>query len=232
MEEIIKWTNDNTGFLSLLIFIITVLAGLISGLFKSLIRKPNLKIRFIRKMSFYSFFFIGEKWNNKELKEEFNLHKTGFVSYMSIANVGNKRTTIDKIWIGYHKNTVKKKWFKKEIQWLAQLHPLANFKIAMNDGSEIVVNNLRVKNNVYDNIEHSVLEVGKSLIGVAYFEQRKAWGNLNPTQKENGEIDVIIKIRDIYGKEYQFKTVLEKVPIANARKFNPNFGNIEQLSAK
>ncbi|MFA9370131.1 MAG: hypothetical protein ACERIH_00265 [Labilibaculum antarcticum] len=230
MEEIIKWTNENSGFLSLIIFIITIVAGWVSGLFKSLIKKPKLKIRFIPKMSFFSFFHTGEKWINKELNEELELHKTGFASYMSIANIGNKCTSIDKIWIGYYKNVIKKKWFKKEIQWLAQWHPLENFKLSMKDGNEIVVNNLRVKNNIFDYSEHSELEIGKSLVGVAYFEQVTAWGNLNPAQKENGNIDVIIKIRDIYGKEYKFQTELEQLPIEEARKFNPNFGNIEQLS--
>ncbi len=151
---------------------------------------------------------------------------------MSIANIGNQNTTIDKIWIGYYKNVDKRKWLKKEIQWLAHWNHLGDFKLTMNNGSEIVVNSLRVKNNIYDNSENSALEVGKSLVGVAYFEQGTAWGNLNPIQKENGQIDVIIKIRDVYGKEYQFKTELKQVAIEQARKFNSNFGNIEQLIAK
>lgn len=232
MEELIKWTNDNSGFLSLVLFIITAIAAWISGLFKSLIKKPELKIRFISKMSFYSFFFTGKKWVNKELKEEFELHKTGFVSYMSIVNIGNKGTTIDKIWLGYYKNSTEKHWFKRDIQWLTQWHSLGNFKIAMSDGSEIVVNSLRIKNNIYDNGKNDELDVGKSLVGIAYFEQETAWGNLNPIQKDNGKIDVIIKIRDVFGKEYKFKTELEQLPIEKAREFNSNFGNIEQLCAK
>ncbi|MGB0887391.1 MAG: hypothetical protein ACPGSL_04655 [Vicingaceae bacterium] len=232
MEELIKWTNSNSGFLSLILFIVTVIAGWSSGLFKSLIKKPKLKIRFIPKMSFYSFFLTGEKMYNKELNEEFELHKTGFVSYMSIANIGNKSTSIDKIWLGYYKNVDKKKWFKREIQWLVQWHPLGNFKIPITDGSEILVSNLRLKNNIYDNGNVDELEIGKNLIGVAYFEQEKAWGNLNPIQDNNGKIDVIIKIEDIYGKFYKFKTELEYLPIEQARDFNPNFGHVEKLTTQ
>ena len=74
-----EWTNKNSGFLALVLFVITFLAGILTGLFKSLIKKPKLNFRVIDKMTFYSFFYTGEKWLNPELNEEFELHKTGFV---------------------------------------------------------------------------------------------------------------------------------------------------------
>lgn len=39
IEELINWTNKNSGFLSLLLFVVTFALGLISGAFKSLIKK-------------------------------------------------------------------------------------------------------------------------------------------------------------------------------------------------
>lgn len=229
MKDIIDWTNNNSGFLALLIFLVTIVTGWFCGFFKSIIKVPRLKIRFIDKMTFYSFYYTGETWFNKELNTNFKMHKTGFVFYMSIANIGNKPTAIDKIWIGYYKNNLKKKRLRKDIHWLAQWHPIENFIFPMKDESAIIVNNIRVKNNIYDNNSDDDLGVGKSLVGVANFEQQSAWGNLNPVQKEDGEIDVVIKIRDVYNRIYKFKTQLRQLPIEKAREFNPHFGNTEEI---
>jgi len=213
----------------LILFIATIIYGWWSGLWASLTKKPKLSVRFIDKVSFYSFYFTGEKWLNKELNTEFELHKTGFVVYMSIANIGNKPTSIDKIFLGYEKNKAKSFWKKPEMEWLAQWHPAENFLITNKSGHTIGVNNLRVKFNEFGSDSDSELNVGKSSVGVAYFEQVTAWGNLNPKTTENDKINVIIKIRDIYKKEYKFKTKLKKLPIEKAREFNPHFGNVEKL---
>ena len=226
---IVKWTNENSGFLSLVLFLATLVYGWWSGLWNSLNKKAKLKIRFIDKVSFYSFFHIGEKWLDKKSNVEYDLHKTGFAVYMSIANVGNKPTTIDKIYLGYEKNKPKSNWFKKDINWLAQWHPAEEFKMENADGTFIAVNNLRIKYNSTDNKNDDFLDVGTSTVGVAYFEQETAWGNYSPKQLEDESIEIIIKIRDIYHKEYKFRTSLKKLPIEKARKYNQHFGNIENL---
>lgn len=230
LEKIISWTNENSGFLSLILFVATIAYGWWSGLWSSLNKKPKLSIRFIDKVSFYSFYYTGDKWLNKELNTEFKLHKTGFVSYMSIANIGNKPTSIDKIYLGYEKNKSKSFWEKTEIEWIAQCHPAENFSIINKSNStRIIVNNLRVKFNEIGSNSDSELDIGKSSVGVAYFEQVSAWGNLNPKTTEDDSIRVIIKITDIYKKKYKFKTKLKKLPIEKAREFNPHFGNVEKL---
>lgn len=231
MYEIIKWTNENSGFLSLVLFLITVIYGWLSGIFQSLSKKPKLKIRFLEKVSFFSFYYTGEKWFNEELNEEFELHKTGFSVYMSIANIGNKPTSIDKISLGYEKNSTKRKWFKKDIVWLHQWHSIDDFIMKFEDDF-LVVKNLRIRNKLYSDSSNDNLGIGESVVGVAYFEQKTAWGNLNPIQNKNGEIDIIIKIADIYGKSYKFKTKLKILPIEEAREYNKHFGNVEKVMKK
>lgn len=232
MNKLLEWTNENSGFLSLVLFILTFLYTWISGILKSLIKKPKLRIRFLNKMTFYSFLYTGEKTFNKELDEDFDLHKTGFVIYISIANIGNKPTSIDKIWLGYKKSTLIENMFKRSIQWIPQWNPIESFKIKMANETELVLNNLRLKNDLFDNNETSNLEVGKSLVGTVYFEQLTAWGNLHPKQNKKGVIDVIIKIQDIYGKNFKFKTKLNQLPIEKAREYNPYFANVEKLMHK
>jgi hypothetical protein len=75
------------------------------------------------------------------------------------------------------------------------------------------------------------LGIGESVVGVAYFEQAEAWGNLNPQIiDETGKIRIIIKIRDIYGRNYKFKTILKPISLEEARIINSDFGNISTLT--
>lgn len=228
-QTFIKWTNDNSGFLSLILFLAAILFGWFSGLFKSLIKRPKLKIRFIEKASFYCFFGTGNQYYHPELKENFDLHQTGFAVYMSIANVGNMTTSIDKIYLGYYRNSKKKKLFAKQMNWLAQWHTFDNFKIEYGN-TTLLIPPLRVKTEFFMNKNDDTLEVGKSIVGVAYFEQEEAWGNFNPKSiDKKGTIKVIIKIRDVYGRHYNFKSTLKPKSLDEARKMNSTFGDISRI---
>jgi len=230
MDYLIKWSNDNSGFLSLILFVFTIFFGWISGLFNSLIKKPKLKVRFIEKSSFYCFFMTGNKYYNPDSKEYFDLHQTGFAVYMSIANIGNIPTSIDKIFIGYYRNFKRKKLFNKQINWLAQWQTLDNFKFEYRDKT-ILIPPLRIRNEYFMGQDNDSLEVGKSLVGVAYFEQVEAWGNYNPKLiDDKGTIKVVIKIRDIYGKKYCFKTTLKPKTLEEAKRINSSFGNVSNMA--
>jgi hypothetical protein len=207
-QSVIKWTNNNSGFLSLIIFIATLLFGWLSGFFASIIKKPKLKVRFINKASFYCFFETGNQYFHPTLKENFDLHQTGFAVYMSIANMGNKMTSVDKIYLGYYRNSLKRKLFNKQINWLAQWHSLDEFKFEY-ECHAVIIPPLRVRTEHFIENHDDSLEVGKSIIGVAYFEQPEAWGNFNPKIiDQQGTIKIKIRIKDIYGKFYYFKTKL------------------------
>lgn len=228
LNKLIKWTNDNSGFLSIVLFFATLAYGWISGLFNSLIKRPKLRVRFIDKVSFYSFYLTGEKYEIKEHNYVYDIHKTGFVVYMSIANVGNMPTSIDKIYLGYYKNKRYRFWNEKV--WIAQWHALEPFKIEMQDGSTIVTSTLRMRDNENDNSNKSLINVGDSLVGIAYFEQVKAWGNLNPIPNEDRSTNIKIKIRDIYGNNFYFKHKLRYLELTEAQNYNTNFGNIESIT--
>lgn len=230
MEKIIYWTNINSGFVSILLFIATILYGWFSGLFSSLIKKPKLKIRFLDKLCFYSFYHTGNQYYNEKLQENFNTHKTGFVVYMSIANVGNMATSIDNIYIGYYKST-QHPWLKfwKEKIWLAQWHSVDPFLIPIKEDKFISIRSLRIRSNEFDNSTSDFINIGDSLVGVAYFEQQEAWGNFSPLQFEDKSTKILIKIKDIYGRKYIFKTTLGYLELEKARKYNSHFGNVESF---
>lgn len=244
IEDIIKHIQDisnaNEGFGALIMFILTLLLGWITGIFSAIIKKPKLKVRFIEKTTFYSFFETGNTFHNQYLNETFDYHKTAFAVYMSIANIGSAPTSIDRIWLGYTRNSTKFNWFKSNIVWLRQWHILENFMIKLNvtdlnleEGDEgfIVVPSLKL-GGPYSS-KDDFLEVGKYINGVAYFEQMTAWGNYSPKSlNDKKDIKIRIKLLDIYGVTYHFKTTLKYLEIDKAREFNPNFGMIEYVLPK
>lgn len=228
IKRIINWTNDNSGFLSLILFLATILYGWLSGLFSSLIKKPKLKIRFISKVCFYSTYHINETYEPKK-GEIYDVHKTGFVIYASISNIGNMPTAIDKIYIGYKKNKKFKLFERKRFIWLAQWHSFTPFKTTMKNDSDLIYPTLRIKNFPTDNT-NDYLRTGQSITGTAYFEQVKAWGNFNPLPNNDKSTNIKLKIVDVYGNKFIFAYKLKYVELIKAREFNENFGNIEYLS--
>lgn len=96
---------------------------------------------------------------------------------MSIANVGNMATSIDKINLGYYPN--KKGFFLKYI-WLTQWHTIKPFTIPIVNDNFLYVQSLRVRNILLEESNKDFINIGASVIGVSYFEQQKVWGNFNP----------------------------------------------------
>lgn len=229
LKEIINWTNENSGFLSLVLFLATILYGWLSGLFSSLIKKPKLKVRFIPKVCFYSTFYVNEKYEPKK-GEVYDVHKTGFVIYTSISNIGNIPTAIDKIYIGYKKNKNFALFERNRYIWLAQWHSFTPFKTKMKNDSDLVYPTLRIKNFPTDNT-NDYLRTGESITGTAYFEQVKAWGNFSPLPNEDKSTDIKFKIVDVYGNKFVFDYKLKYVELEKARELNEHFGNIEYLSS-
>lgn len=229
LDIIIEWTNDNSGFLSLILFLATILYGWLSGLFSSLIKKPNLKVRFISKVSFYSTYSTNEKYEPKK-GEVYDVHKTGFVVYIVISNIGNMPTAIDKIYLGYKKNKKMNIFEKSKFVWLSQWHAFTPFKTKMKNDSDLFYSTLRIKDYPTDTSD-SYLRVGESITGTAYFEQVKAWGNYNPLQNEDKSTNIKLKIVDVYGNKFYSKYKLKFIELEKAREFNEYFGNIEFLTS-
>lgn len=44
VQELIDLLNNNQGVLSLILFVVTILVGWATGIFRSLIKKPSLKL--------------------------------------------------------------------------------------------------------------------------------------------------------------------------------------------
>lgn len=154
--------------------------------------------------------------------------KAGFVLYVSISNIGYKKTTIDNISLGYKtsKNSI---FFKKKFQWIFQCNPIVNFTIKMSKGVELTLNSLLINVGSEKKSEINSLEVGSNIVGILYFEQLKVKNDPNPYPNVDGSVDVILRVKEIYGTTYKFKSKLSKVPIEQAIKYNSYFANVEDI---
>lgn len=224
LETIVQWTNENSGFLSVILFFATLFYGWISGFFSSIIKKPKLKIRFIDKLLFFSTFDTGEK--HIDNGKEYEIYKSAFVVYMSIANIGNMVTSIDKIYLSYYKN---KRGFFKEKVWLAQWHTLEPFCLQISEDKVLMINSLLRRDNILDFSDRTSLDPGKSILGATYFEQGPAWGNFRPLLNKDLTATIHIKIVDIYGNKFKFKTCLKEKSIDDARVLYEHFGKTGEV---
>jgi len=227
--NIIDWTNNNAGFLALLLFIITIISTSVFGFCRFLRKKPVFKIRVIDKMTFYTIYSLGVKYKPPHLNEEFDMYKICFALYLEVKNLGLTPSSMGKISIGYYPYKIKRELFPKR-NWIIQTNCLGDFCIPSKDGSSILINHLHQRSTLFPDKENdSYLKIGESIIGVGYFEQGGAWGNANPREEKDGLYDIEIKIEDMLGKTHIQKTKIKKLSLDDALIFNPKFGQTMEL---
>lgn len=213
MKSIVDWTNQNSGFLTLILFLVTLLFGWMSGIFKNLMRKPKLKIQLLSIPTFLCVF------PTKDENRQEDTHRVAAVIYLSITNIGTSPTQIVSVRLGYHNYTFKYTflWF-----WLNTTSSLGDFGHTIGEKLKVFPF-LFQKNALYHQNVDTYLNIGQNTKGVMYFEQPESWGGFKPRVK-NGWAKVKVQVIDGYGKRYSKLFKLEIVDITYAKKFNANFG--------
>ncbi|MEY2639721.1 MAG: hypothetical protein RIR90_1203, partial [Bacteroidota bacterium] len=214
----------NSGFVSVIIFIVGIVFAWFSGIITALRRKPNLSIRVINKATFYSI------WDTDEYENKTNnrLRKLAIAIYIRIANVGEKDTSIDKITVSYKIQETKLLFFKRTMI-LSQWHLLNNITFGLEDKA-IILRTLRQTDLVFgDNHNVDYLSVGKSLTGVAYFEQDKFWGSYEPIIEKDLTIRVKLKVKDVYSRVYIKHVDIPFKEIHEAQELSATFGKVKDL---
>ena len=217
-----KILNDNPGVLAVGLFVLTILLGWVSGIFKALRRKPDLKMWTLPGPTFACVFGAGGTHNGHDT------HSTGIALYLRISNVGVSSTTITGVKVGYRQNMFPRniidflryrtKWFYIDEQ-----------SVSMSDFQASIGENIKLypflfqKSAVSGESADTFLEPGSSTSGVVYFEQSESWGGYFPRSR-NFRTKVKIVILDSLGKRYRHVTKIDRVTLADARKYNPDFG--------
>jgi hypothetical protein len=216
--DIINWCNDNSGFLSLILFLLTFIIGWFSGFFKSIIIRPKFRIEGLKQCTFCTIIDLNE------LYKDLPVHKTAFVVYLKISNIGNISSSIHKIQLGYYKSDFKTKFFSKR-RWVNETISKEDFKIELTDSEKLKVYPfLTQKNQLLPKEVDTFLEIGKQITGVSYFEEYEAYGNLMPRLEKNNFVDIKIKIFDVYGNIFSEKLKIKYVEPTEALKYNSYFG--------
>lgn len=218
MQVVIDWTNQNSGFLTLILFAITLVLGWASGIFRALMHKPKFKIGLITGPSFLSSFSAGKEHKGAET------HRTAAAIYLSVTNVGTAPAQIVSVRLGYHNYSFKYTffWF-----WL-------NSTPAIGDFGHTIGENLRIfpflfqKNYLMAHPASTYLQPGQETIGVVYFEQPESWGGFKPRAK-NRRAQIKILVKDSLGNRYANTFTVDVVDLDYAKKFNSNFGNTLSL---
>lgn len=219
IKQIIKWTNENSGFVSVLLFFITILIAWISGFFRFLTNKPKFKIEIIEQCSFCCVFDLNQKF------EDLPVHKSAIVIYLKITNIGKAPSSIGKVKLGYYKSDYKMKFFSKR-NWLDETMVKEDFQFAFDNSEKVKVYPfLKQRSEIMPRDIDTYLPVGKQVNGIVYFEELEAYGNWMPRQNDD-EIttDIKLEIEDMFGKKhkkyYKLKFILPEV----ALKYNRFFG--------
>lgn len=223
MQDIINWANENSGFVSVVIFILTLLIAWFSGLFSFLRNKPKFKMEVIEQCSFYSIFDLGR------LHEGYPVHKSSFVLYLRITNIGRAPASIEKIKLGYLKSDFSHKFFSKR-NYVVETIAKEEFKFKFsNSEKEKVYPFLKQRNVSFNNDSDSYLPVGKSNNGIAYFEEHEAYGSWMPRiNKDNETSNIKLVVFDSFGNKYQLKFNLKLVSPQQAFDYSPYFGQTEK----
>lgn len=218
MQLVIDWANQNSGFLTLLLFAVTLVLGWISGIFRALRYKPRFKIQIIPGPTFLSNYSSGKKLDGTDT------HRTAAAIYLSVANVGTAPAQIVSVRLGYHNYS-----FKYTFLWF-----WINSTPAISDFGHTIGENLRVfpflfqKNYLSAHPASTYLQPGRETVGVVYFEQPQSWGGFKPRVK-NGKAKIKILVGDSFGNRYANTFTVDVVDLDYAKKFNSNFGKTLSL---
>lgn len=219
LRHIADWCNQNSGVLTVLIFLLTIIIGWISGLFNLLRKRPNFIIEIIDGMTF------GCTFDLNKTHEGLPVHKTAFSVYLKITNIGNAPSSIGDIYLGYKRNDLSRSW-RQKWNWIRETISKSDFLMNFEDSEQVKgFPFLKQRNKFFANDTDLYLEIGKSVNGISYFEEQEAFGSFMPRPNKNQlTTDIKLKVLDSFGKKHLQKLTINIIEPNEALKTNPYFG--------
>src|SRR5574344_1947769 len=150
IKPIIDWCNNNSGFLTLIIFILTICFGWLSGFFAQIRKQPKFKIELINIPTFCCKVPTGRTDN------DIIYYRTAIVLYLSISNIGTAPSDILEVEVGYKTKSLDHlfTWL-----WLKQVNSLLDFAVNFNDYQKVYPF-FTQKNFLMDNQTNTFLNIG------------------------------------------------------------------------
>lgn len=229
--SVVAWLNANEGLLALILFSVSAAYAWFSGIIGNLRRRPKLNIDFIEGPTLCAIDNIGQDELGRET------HRVSISLYLKISNSGSAPTSIGDIRVGYKWSLPRfsAHWWVRLFsnQWIEnQTISLKDFQaIVSDDGDVKLFPFLTQKSTISGSSANSYLEIGEITNGVVYFEQPDAWGACQPLTVR-GKTKISVQIKDAFGGRHRASRTIPVVPVAEAKKFNPSFGeSLNRLKA-
>lgn len=228
LQIIIEWANANSGFVTLLVFVVSLVLGWASGIFQALINRPRFEIEKLEGPNFYSVHDTGREYNG------YSAHRTAIALYLSVTNVGSAPSAIKSVSVAFRCDfrAFSWQWFQHTLLWHWLEHPtvaLEDFRTEIGDKAKVYPFLLQGTSSTLSTAD-TYLRVGKSINGVVYFEQGEAWGKFRP-RDQNGEAKMKVRIEDAFGGTHTKVLKVPKVAPSEAQKWSSDFGRtLETLS--
>ncbi|MGI2883500.1 hypothetical protein ACRTDO_22320 [Vibrio furnissii] len=226
MAEFQSWTNENSGFLSFIIFLLTLLVSFVVWLIKRKVSKSKnkaLKVEVDENVSICSSFDTGNIQNN------FRLHRTVLMLYVKITNIGDVPICMGNIQVGYKSQSLEdpEEWY-----WLKdETTMLEDYKAEFGESIKVYPF-LKQKNMLMENQVNLLIHPGEYRNGIVYFEQTESDGNKIPYMDSDYRVGVNLVVKDTLGHAWNTEARIYKVLIEAIRKLNPTFGLSRQSCEK
>jgi hypothetical protein len=222
IQDIVNWTNTNSGFLGLLLFIGTILYGWLSGIFRFLRHKPVLKLSTIPGPTFCSILATGKK------EDEYDVHRTAIAIYLKVVNIGSAPCTIETVQAAFHwhLNKISWLWIRYHLFWSWVEHPtiiLEDFQHNIGENIKVYPSLLQAS-NLTGNPARTYLEEGRSVNGVIYFETPDAWGGCFPSPRKDQTVKIRVAVVDSYGSKHKKTFTIPIASLAEGKEYNPSWG--------
>lgn len=220
IETIQEWSNTNSGYLSLLLFIVGLIIPLIIWLYK---RKSQRKINLKLEIDKNDQATLCTSFDTGNIENNIKLHRTAFIVYLKITNLSRQSIVIDKVRLGYKSQSQSLKnpenWY-----WLNQeTLLLEDYKVSIGDKYKVYPF-LKQKSNHSNTVSSLRIEPNDYINGVVYFEQKESKGLDLPYMDEDYRVKTIVVITDTHGREWSTEYRVLKVKIDAIRQDNPLFG--------
>ncbi|WP_028293023.1 hypothetical protein [Oceanobacter kriegii] len=229
-EFIFDWLNNNQGVLSVIIFIVTILIGWVSGIIGALRKKPKFKISTILGPTMVVTSTVPGFHNGLPK------HKTAISLYLGISNVGSAPSQLKYAHVGYHWSTVRFSWnwLKYSVGWFwlkNQTAVLEDFQCQIGEGKVKFFPFLFQKSPVTGLGGNTYLLEGQSINGLVYFEQAESYGACFPKVKD-GKTKLKIVLLDAEDRKHAKSVWVDVTSIEQAKQYNPAFGDtLSQLGS-
>jgi hypothetical protein len=227
--EIIKWCDNHSGSLSVLIFFATLLIGWAGGFFQYVRHRPKFTVKTIEGPTFVTVVPHDTQAEGR------STHRVAISLYLSIVNIGSAASSIDKIVASYRvpptsfKAIFKSRWF--EIKQTAALQEFSH-----NIGEHLKIYPfLNQQSFVFGTTGCSYYRVGEASNGIVYYEALDlAWGCHRPILRD-GRASIRLELHDSYGKRHRFLLAVPEISIEDARVYSVHIGktylNLENQKA-